>query len=574
MQPTPIPANDAERVVVLRSLGILDTPPEPDYDEITQLAAQICGTPIALVTLVDAERQWFKSRVGITGTEGPRETSFCAHVICEPDKELFVVPDAQQDPRFIDHPAVLEAPNVRFYAGAPLVTHDGWALGTLCVADRKPRELTPGQLNALTILKRHVVNALELRRLVEAQKEMISALERTQRELKEARRVAEEATRAKAEFLAAMSHEIRTPMNAVIGMTTLLEATALDADQRDSVATIRQSGDHLLTVINDILDFSKIEAERLEIEYAPFDLAECIRSAVNLLANRAREKAIALRIETATGVPAIVSADATRLRQIVVNLVSNAVKFTDKGEVVVQVAGRALLDGRYELEIAVRDTGIGIPAERIGKLFHRFSQVDISTTRRYGGTGLGLAISHRLAALHGGRMWVESEPGKGSCFRFTLTARTAGAAPAPPTARDPAEQFDPGFAGRHPARILVADDNPVNQKVLSRMLQKLGYAPEVVSNGQEAFGAVQARPFDLVFMDIEMPVLDGPGAAALIRKEIASDRQPMIVAVTAHAMAGSREAFLQAGMDDYLAKPIRLPELIAALARSTEPPRK
>jgi signal transduction histidine kinase/ActR/RegA family two-component response regulator len=569
MQPPTIPANDVERVAILRSLGVLDTPPEPDYDEITLLAAQICQVPIALISLIDTDRQWFKSKVGIDGAGTPRNVSFCAHAICEPEKELFIVPDAHDDPRFADNPYVLDDPNVRFYAGSPLVTHDGWALGTLCVIDRKPRELTEAQLKALTALKRHVINAIELRRLVENQNRIITDLEQTRRALDEARRVAENATRAKAEFLAAMSHEIRTPMNAVIGMTTLLRSTALTDEQRESVDTIQQSGDHLLTVINDILDFSKIEAGRMEIEYAPFTVADCVAAAVKLVAARAREKGLILRTEIEHGTPAHVAGDATRVRQILVNLLSNAVKFTDRGEIVTRVRGRALLDGRAELGFSVSDTGIGIPSDRVGRLFQQFSQVDASTTRHYGGTGLGLAISKRLAELHGGRMWVESELGRGSTFHFSILARPA-TTPATGEIRNGApgaEAFDTAFAERYPARILIAEDNPVNQKVLGRTLQKLGYEPEIASNGVAAVAAFEARDFDLVFMDVEMPLLDGPGATRRIRAELPLGRQPMIVAVTAHALSGSRDQLLASGMDGYIAKPIRLTDVISTLTK-------
>ncbi len=550
MTPAPIPANDVARVAILRSLGVLDTPPEVDYDELTHLAAQICQVPIALISLIDSDRQWFKSKVGIEATQTTRETSFCAHAIHDPTKEFFVVSDAHNDPRFSDNPAVLDDPNVRFYAGAPLVTHDGWALGTLCVIDRRPRELTPPQLKALGALRRHVVNAIELRRLVSNQNKVITDLEETRRALDEAREVAEQATRAKADFLATMSHEIRTPMNAVIGMTTLLRSTPLSDEQRDSVDTIHVSGEHLLTVINDILDFSKIESGRLEIECAPFIVGDCVRSAVNLLAGRATEKQLSLRYEIAPGTPAQVAGDATRLRQILVNLLSNAVKFTERGEVTVSVGSALHPDGRVQLSFCVRDTGIGIPADRLDRLFQKFSQVDASTTRRYGGTGLGLAISKRLTELHGGRMWVESRAGSGSDFHFTLLVGPAQAAlPASATSTSAAiEAFDPQFALKHPARILIAEDNAVNQKVIRRTLEKLGYTATLTSDGRAAVEALRQTDFDFVLMDIEMPELDGPSATRLIRAELPPARQPVIVAMTAHAFAGSRETFLAAGM--------------------------
>ncbi len=567
MIPPPIPADDAARVSLLRSLGVLDTPPEPDYDELTHLAAQICDVPIALISLVDSDRQWFKSKLGLPAdtTETRREVSFCAHAIAEPT-ELFVVADAHLDPRFADNPSVLDDPNVRFYAGAPLVTQDGWALGTLCVIDRRPRELTPDQLAALRTLRRHVVNALELRRLVARQNTVIADLDATRRSLEEARRAAESAARAKADFLATMSHEIRTPMNAVIGFTDLLRGSPLNPEQRENVDLIHESGEHLLTLINDILDFSKIESGRLELESAPFDLPACIRSAVAMLLSRAAGKNLDLRADLAPDLPVLLRGDATRIRQILVNLLSNAVKFTERGAVTVRASAAPAPGDRLEITVAVHDTGIGIPADRLGRVFERYAQADTSTTRRFGGTGLGLAISRRLAELHGGTLRATSELGRGSVFSFSFVAAPlavdpAAAAPLPPP---PAFRL---LAQQLPFRLLVAEDNPVNQKVIGRTLEKLGYTPVIVADGAAALAALHAGDFDLVLMDIEMPVLDGTAATRRLRAELPPARQPVVVAVTAHAVGEQRGDFLACGLDDYLAKPIRAAELSALLSR-------
>ncbi len=563
----PLPANDAERVAELRRHEVLDTLPEADFDDLVRLASHICGTPIALVSLVDADRQWFKARLGLEADETPRDQSFCAHAICEPGRDIFEVSDAREDPRFAENPLVLGDPNIRFYAGTPLVTRDGWALGTLCVIDRKPRQLTKEQAEGLVMLRRHVVNALELRRLVREQARTIDQLDRTRQALDFAHREATAATEAKSRFLATMSHEIRTPMNAVLGMTALLRSTNLDPEQADYTETIRASGEMLMALVNDILDFSKIEAGQLELEQSPFAISACLGGAVDIVSSLAGQKGLGIVCESDPAAPAVIIGDVVRLRQILLNLLSNAIKFTPAGgQIKVGLTSRPLTDGRFELEFSVRDTGIGIPADRLEQIFELYSQAGVSTAREHGGTGLGLAISRRLAALMGGRMWVESTEGAGSTFRFTIVAVSGQSAEPAHVPR----KFDSGFAARHPARVLVADDNAFNRKVALRLLQNLGYEPDAVSDGRAAIAHVQQHACDVILMDDEMPGLRGGAATDEIRRQIPAERQPVIIALTAHAMAGDRERYIASGMDEYLTKPLRVEDLTSLLSRLPE----
>ncbi|MFN7938174.1 MAG: response regulator [Bryobacteraceae bacterium] len=377
--------------------------------------------------------------------------------------------------------------------------------------------------------------------------------------LHRARHEAEAAARAKSDFLANMSHEIRTPLNGVLGLSSLLEEKDVAGESLSLVRLIRASGETLAKILDDVLDYSKIESGKLELEQAPFSLRESLQWGVDLFRSKAAEKHLPLTLDVSSEVPDRLTGDATRIRQVLANLVSNAIKFTEEGGVTISasLAPEAPPAGLHRVRVSVRDTGIGIPQEKANRLFHAFSQVDPSTNRRFGGTGLGLAICKRLVEMMNGAISVESWPGEGSLFSFHFLAAPA----APESFRRPASN-DAALARLH---ILLAEDNRINQVVAERMLEKLGCHADLVSDGGAAVEKARLQHYDLVLLDVQMPGVDGLEAARRIRASEAAHIP--IVALTATATVEDREACFQAGMDGYLSKPLTLNALRDALHR-------
>jgi signal transduction histidine kinase len=541
----PLPSDEAGRIKELKYFQILDTVPEAAFDDFTKIASYICQTPIALITLVDESRQWFKSKVGLDATETSRDMAFCSHAILQDD--VFVIPDSLKDERFYDNPLATQAPDIRFYAGAPLTTSSGHKIGTLCVIDDHPRNIDLKQTKILQALARQVVNQLELRL---------------------AKKVASELAKTKASFLATMSHEIRTPLNGILGCANILLDTVKDKEHIKLTETITQCGHSLLKLVNDILDFAKIESGKIELENEAFNLHQFLAEIVHLFSHEAKRKSLSLTVEYGKNVPDWIFGDFTRLRQILSNLISNAIKFTEKGFVTIEInespehSTESAAGKEVGLTFSVKDSGIGINTAAQSKLFTSFSQADSSIEKKFGGTGLGLAISKALVELMKGRIWLNSTEGVGSTFNFTILTKPVTKKNKP---RVKKVTFNKTMANEHPLKILLAEDNRVNQFVAKNTIQKIGYKIDIASNGIEALEMLKNYPYDVVLMDCMMPEMDGLEATALIKKSPDLYGTPKVIALTASALKEDKEKCAEVGMDDFLSKPLDMNEIIRVL---------
>ncbi len=532
-----------ERLRALHRLNVLDTPAERQFDDLVALAATIAETKIALISLVDSNRQWFKAKYGLDADETSRDVAFCAHAILDVDSPL-LVEDSHLDSRFADNPLVCNVPHVRFYLGIPLRDpQTGLPLGTLCVIDDEPRKFDLAKLPALTALARQVEALFSLL-------QRNAELQRLNEELRIARAEAEFHTQQKSRFLATLSHEIRTPMNGILGTVDLM-SEEVPPQLADRLDTIRSCGTSLLHLINDVLDLSKIEAGHFEIHRTATDVSKLVTETASVVRTLANKKRLEIRT-TITGPTRAALLDGPRLHQVLLNLLSNAIKFTPAGTIEL---GAHLTAER--LELRVKDSGPGLSPSDQARVFEPFVQTSTGVAAA-GGTGLGLSICRGLIHAMGGTIELVSALGAGCEFVISV-----------PTRLESCEESRPqpalGDVDLTGLRVLVADDNIVNVKVLVGMLDRIGVHQVVVANnGAEAVASHHRA--DIVLMDCHMPVLDGLDATRAIRAQEQGVHKP-IVALTASAFESDRVACEAAGMDALITKPVRRDVLRDTLAR-------
>jgi signal transduction histidine kinase/ActR/RegA family two-component response regulator len=531
MKSAPLTDDEEARIKALFDYEILDTEREAVFDDLTLLASQICDTPIALISLVDPDRQWFKSKVGLDANETERDIAFCAHAIHQ--REVFEVEDTLLDKRFFDNPLVTSGPNIRFYAGAPLVTPNGHAIGTLCTISDKPNKLTERQRNSLQILSREVVSQLELRTKVKQ---------------------LDDANRRKTEYLSNVSHELRTPLNAIISFSQIMlndaDSQHLPEKFNQYVRHLDYSGRRLLDVINSVLDLNKIEEGKMDTETSSFNSKKFFDSLHSMMRKSAEQKGVLLDFILEKSVPETLVIDQAKLNQILINLTTNAIKFTPKNKQVTLTVSHS----DNQLLLSLQDQGIGISKDDQNFLFDKFKQVEKNRSQE--GSGLGLAITKGLVELLKGKIKLISQLGKGTLVEVNLPTSQVAVSKPNQNQQNIEQSFNVDSA------ILVVEDNMINQEVAQAIFESLGCTISLVETGELAIEKVQNEPFELVFMDLHLPGIDGYQTAQKIKKHFP---ELPIVALTADAFADNNSKELHPYLSDFLTKPIDKLKLKAVL---------
>ncbi|KAK9761817.1 hypothetical protein K7432_013008 [Basidiobolus ranarum] len=544
----PVPVDEADRLQELLQYKILDTSPEDIFDNIAFLAAQICETPVALVSFLSTQRCFFKSRYNTDGEPAERDVAFCAYVVAY--KKTIIVRDAAKDVRFEENPAVASG-DIRFYAGAPLVTKTGHVLGSLCVIDGKPNDLNVLQRSTLELLAKNVIQCLELRlnslSLEEARHETKTFYANAEAE--------RQTSLMKSQFLANMSHEIRTPIHGVVGCLELLKGTTLTREQEQILDSMQESVDNISRLTNDILDVVKIETEQLTLETSEFDPSIVFESIHKKFQMAAARKKLNFTVTIPSTLPAKVIGDVVRFNEVISNIVNNAIKFTESGSVSVTVDDQSSSTSELVLFIRVTDTGVGIPPEKMNKLFKAFSQVDESHKRKHGGSGLSLSITKFLVEKMKGTIGVNSVPGEGSQFWMILSFAISNSCP---TKLDNCQKLT----------ALIVEDNKINQKVLCKQISKDFDYVHCVDNGLQAVDACKQLQFSVIFMDCQMPVMDGYEATTEIRK---FNPWTPIIAISANTVKSDVERCFQVGMNAFLAKPCGRAEIMKCVESCLRP---